>query len=267
MDLRRSLFFFYRSDDRLKEKIEILSRAAEKNRFTLTDDPKKANIIAAIGTDGTFLQAVRKTGFRQDCLYTGINTDCAPSFYCDFHIDEIGKMEEAMNRDRVEVRRYPTIEVTINDEGKTFYCLNEVTIRSSIVKTFVMNVYIDDFHFETFRGDGMIISTPTGSTGYTKSVHGAVIDPLIPCFQVSELASLNNNHYRTLDSPFLLGKQRTLTLEVVESGNEFPIISMDNEALSLKKVNTIRIRLSDRIIKTVKMKDNSFWHKVRRTFL
>ena len=59
--------------------------------------------------------------------------------------------------------------------------------------------FINENHFETFRGDGMIISTPTGSTAYNKSVSGAVVDPLIPCMQVSELASLNNNNYRTLD--------------------------------------------------------------------
>src|SRR5699024_10581233 len=101
---------------------------------------------------------------------------------------------------------------------------------SAIIKTIALDVYIDDLYFETFRGDGLIISTPTGSTGYNKSTRGAVIDPKIPCYQVSELASLNNNRYRTLGSSFILSKNRTLTLEVVQDGNNFPIIGLDNEA-------------------------------------
>ena len=82
-----------------------------------------------------------------------------------------------------------------------------------MIKTLVLDVFIDDLHFETFRGDGMVIATPTGSTAYSKSLKGAVIDPLLPCMQVSELASLNNNMYRTLGSPFILSDDRKLVLK------------------------------------------------------
>ena len=50
---------------------------------------KNANAIVSVGDDATFLQAVRKTGFREDCLYAGISTKDETSFYCDFHIDHI----------------------------------------------------------------------------------------------------------------------------------------------------------------------------------
>ncbi|MCZ6924525.1 MAG: NAD kinase, partial [Rickettsia endosymbiont of Ixodes persulcatus] len=166
----------------------------------------------------------------------------------------------------IEVRKYPTIKVDV-DHGTSFHCLNEFTLRSSIIKTFVVDVHVDNLHFETFRGDGLVISTPTGSTAYNKSLHGAVVDPLIPCFQVSELASLNNNTYRTLGSPFLLNHERTLTLTLKPDGNDYPVIGMDNEALSIKQVEKAVVRLSDKQIKTVKLKNNSFWEKVQRTFL
>ncbi|HZH61923.1 MAG TPA: NAD kinase, partial [Metabacillus sp.] len=146
-------------------------------------------------------------------------------------------------------------------------CLNECSIRSSIIKTFVIDVFIDDLHFETFRGDGMLIATPTGSTAYNKSVNGAVVDPMLPCLQVSELASLNNNLYRTLGSSFILSDKRKLTLKVVQDGNDYPIIGIDNEALSIRHVQQLEYGLSELPIKTVKLKDNSFWEKVKRTFL
>ncbi len=149
-------------------------------------------------------------------------------------------MIEAMTTEQIEVRKYPTIYVTVND-STSFYCLNECTIRSSIIKTFVMDVFIDNLHFETFRGDGMIIATPTGSTAYNKSVNGAVVDPMLPCFQVSELASLNNNRYRTLGSSFILSGNRKLTLKVVQDGNDYPIIGMDNEALSIQHIEKLML--------------------------
>ena len=89
------------------------------------------------------------------------------------------------------------IEVDVDGQG-TFSCLNEFSIRSAIIKTFVIDVFVDQLHFETFRGDGLIVATPTGSTAYNKSVNGAVVDPLLSCMQVSEVASVNNNQYRTL---------------------------------------------------------------------
>lgn len=266
MPNRRNLYFYHKKDSDMLGKVSTLYNLAEEHGFTIINDPKQANIIVSVGDDGTFLQAVRKTGFREDCLYAGINVSGKLNVYCDFHIDETSKMVEAMTNEQIEVRRYPTIEVTV-DENTTFHCLNEFTIRSAIIKTFVMEVYIDDLHFETFRGDGMIVATPTGSTAYNKSVNGAVVDPMLPSFQVSELASLNNNSYRTLGSPFILSGQRTLTLQVVQDGNDHPTMGMDNEALSIQHVQKIQVRLSEKKIKTVKLKDNSFWEKVKRTFL
>lgn len=266
MPNRRNLYFYHKKDSDMLEKVSTLYNLAEEHGFTIINDPKQANIIVSVGDDGTFLQAVRKTGFREDCLYAGINVSGKLNVYCDFHIDETSKMVEAMTNEQIEVRRYPTIEVTV-DGNTMFHCLNEFTIRSAIIKTFVMEVYIDDLHFETFRGDGMIVATPTGSTAYNKSVNGAVVDPMLPSFQVSELASLNNNSYRTLGSPFILSGQRTLTLQVVQDGNDHPTMGMDNEALSIQHVQKIQVRLGEKKIKTVKLKDNSFWEKVKRTFL
>ncbi len=270
---RKNLYFFYEEkDEALLERMKPVYEALTKNGFTILNDPQHANAIISVGGDGTFLQAVRKTGFRDDCLYAGVSISDKTTFYCDFHLDraeealEEIKKTEFSAKNEIEVRRYPTIHVTL-DDGTSFYCLNEFTIRSSIIKTFVIDVFVDDLHFETFRGDGLVVSTPTGSTAYNKSLRGAVVDPMLPCYQVSELASINNNNYRTLGSPFILSGSRTLTLKVVQDGNDYPVMGMDNEALSIKHVEKAVIQLSDKKIKTVKLKNNSFWEKVQRSFL
>lgn len=266
MPSRKNIFFYYQDDKELDLTLKPLFDLAEKNGFTIVKDHKDASIIISIGGDGAFLQAVRKTGFRQDCLYTGITHSDEAGLYCDFHIDNFDDMLNTMENEEMEVRKFPIIEVEVNKEA-SFYCLNELSVRSTIIKTIVIDVHIDDIHFETFRGDGLIIATPTGSTGYNKSTHGAIIDPLIPSFQVSELASLNNNKYRTLGSSFVLSKDRKLKLKIVQDGNDYPIIGLDNEAYSIRNIRNLSVTLSDKVIKTVKLKNNSYWERVKRTFL
>ncbi|MGP4108286.1 NAD kinase [Virgibacillus sp. L01] len=266
MSNRKNIYFFYQKNNDLKNKLQPLTELAEKNNFTIVDDHKQANVIISIGGDGAFLQAVRKTGFRQDCLYTGITQSDESGLYCDFNMDNFDEMLHSMVHEEMEVRRFPVINVQVNGEN-SFNCLNEVSIRSTIIKTIVIDVYIDDMQFETFRGDGLIVATPTGSTGYNKSTQGAIIDPKIPCFQVSELASLNNNRYRTLGSSFVLSKDRKLTLDIIQDGNDYPVIGLDNEAYSIRNIKDLTVTLSDKVIKTVKLKNNSYWDRVKRTFL
>lgn len=267
MTERRNIFFYHKRDAAMLTKAAPLFETTERYGFTIVDDYRKANIIASIGDDGTFLQAVRKTGFRDDCLYLGISTKNSLNMYCDFRMEDTSKMINAMLNDELEVRRYPLIEVSIDNQG-TFKCLNEFSISSSIIKTLVIDVFVDQLHFETFRGDGLIVATPTGSTAYNKSVNGAIVDPLLSCMQVSEVASINNNQYRTLGSSFILGAERSLTLKLVsEDDNDYPTMGMDNEAMSIRFVDNIHVKLSDKKLKTLKLKDNSFWEKVKRTFL
>jgi NAD+ kinase len=266
MSARKNIYFFYKKEPDLLQHVQELEELAKKYHFTIVEETGQANIIVSIGGDGSFLQAVRKTGFREDCLYAGISTHSSLSLYCDFHIEDKDKMIEAMTTERIEVRRYPVLSATMDDTS-SFYCLNELSIRSGIIKTFALDVFIDDLHFETFSGDGIIVATPTGSTGYNKSVKGAIVDPMLPCLQVSELASLNNNRYRTLGSSFILSGARTLTLKVIQDGNDYPTIGLDNEALGISHIEKLVINLTERRIKTVKLKDNSYWEKVKRTFL
>ncbi|HSH25040.1 MAG TPA: hypothetical protein VLA13_05830, partial [Massilibacterium sp.] len=88
MTERKNLFFFYKQDPYLMAKIDPLIELAKKYGFKVVDHHKDANIIVSFGNDGSFLQSVRKTGFRDDCLYVGIGTK-PQNFYCDFHLNDV----------------------------------------------------------------------------------------------------------------------------------------------------------------------------------
>ncbi|KYG32169.1 NAD kinase [Alkalihalobacillus trypoxylicola] len=265
METKEKVYLFYKETEEMISHAELVKNALQKNGFIPCSTPHDASYIISIGGDNTFLQAIRKTGFRNDNVYLGVNIDQV-GFYTDFMINDLEPLIHELQQSEQDVRRYPVLEVSV-DNKSPFYCLNECSIRSSIIKTLVLEVIIDDHHFETFRGDGMIVSTPTGSTAYNKSVGGAIIDPKLPSMQVSEVSSLNNNEFRTLGTSFILGSERLLTLKVVQTGNEHPIIGVDNEALSIRKAKQVQIKLANRQVKVLKLKDNSFWHRVQRKFL
>ncbi|WP_280769926.1 NAD kinase [Salipaludibacillus daqingensis] len=265
MNERNSAYLFYKPTDELEEKVQSIRKLGRKYGYTLVEDPKDANMIISFGGDGAFLQAVRKTDFREDCLYIGVN-DGRVGFYTDFSTNDLEKIELGLQSKNIEVLNYPTIEVTV-DGMKSFHCLNELSIRSNIIKTFAMDVFIDDTYLETFRGDGLVVSTPTGSTAYNKSLNGAVVDPKLKSMQLTEISSINNNQYRTLGSPLILSKDRELVLKIIQDGNDHPIIAADNEALSIRHSHEVRIKVSEKEVKTLRMKDNLFIHKVKRSFL
>ncbi|WP_391116421.1 NAD kinase [Psychrobacillus sp. L3] len=266
MNSQNAIYLYTKNDIESLQKKDILAKVIKQYGFQVVENDIDASIIVSIGSDGSFLQAVRKTGFREDCLYAGISTTGTLGMYCDFLIEDMEALAEAVLQNEMEVRKYPLLELSVNHHPK-FYCLNEFTIRSNIIKTFVLDIIIDGKLFETFRGDGMVISTPTGSSAYNKSLSGAIVDPLLPCIQVTEIASINNNEYRTLGSSFILSGSRSLELRLHKDWNDYPSMSTDNEALSIQHVETVSIALSNQVVKTVKLKNNSYWEKVKRSFL
>ena len=87
--------------------------------------------------------------------------------------------------------------------------LNEATMKTENGSTLVVDVNIRGKHFERFRGDGLCISTPSGSTAYNKALGGALIHPSLEAMQIAEIASINNRVFRTVGSPLVLPKHHT----------------------------------------------------------
>src|SRR5699024_11347162 len=125
---RKKIFFYYKPDDELNEKLEPLYELAINNGFKIMDNADDASIIISIGGDGAFLQAVRKTGFRQDCLYAGITREEESGLYCDFELDNFDKMLETIKYAPLEVRRFPVIAVLFN-VASSFHFLNYLRVR------------------------------------------------------------------------------------------------------------------------------------------
>lgn len=267
MTSSKRIYLFTSKDRDVLETREKIQNEMEPHGFEFVSNYDHADIIASVGGDGSFLQACRKTNFSKDKVYIGIKTRLDQNYlYVDFSVDDIPHLINSIDSEEVMVRKYPILEVNLNDQ-MSYLCLNDFYIKSSVIKPMKMEIFIDDEYFEAFNGDGLLISTPTGSTGYNKSLDGAIIDPKIRSMQLTEIASLNNNNFRTVSSSVVLGDTRTLKITLDKEGNYYPIMGLDNEALSIQETDFITLKIQDKYIRTLKLPQNSFWSKVQRKFL
>jgi NAD+ kinase len=230
-----------------------------------TLDDENPDFIFSIGGDGTVLRAIHKyIKIIETVKFIGINLGRL-GFYTDFEEKEIDLILSLIDSNQYQTANYNLLEYLLKNDGmcKAGFGLNEISIINPI-HTQIIDVFIDDKHFETFRGTGFIASTPTGSTAYNKSLGGSVIDPKIKALQLTEVASINNRVYKTLSSPLVLSNE---TLIRLQSDFQNASITIDGIFEDFKDINEILVRLSTRMVSFVIKHETDFWDRVKKSFL
>lgn len=244
---------------------ELWTKLKQAN-FILT--PKNPDIVISIGGDGMLLSAFHKYEKLIDRVrFVGIHTGHL-GFYTDYRDFEVDKLIENLKLDTGARVSYPilNIKVTLLD-GRIIEAraLNEVTIKR-LSKTMVADVIINNVPFERFRGDGISVSTPTGSTAYNKSLGGAVLHPTIEALQIAEVASLNNRVYRTLGSSIVVPKKDKIVIEPKHSDRYS--IAVDNKTYVYDNIEKIEYQIDQHKIHFVATPSHtSFWNRVKDAFI
>ncbi|TRY25287.1 NAD kinase [Brevibacillus sp. LEMMJ03] len=245
----------------LKEK---LLGADSPYRF-VQKEGERPDLVLSIGGDGTLLEAVHQYGFEP--TYVGIHTGHL-GFYADWRPNELDAFVQALKQQTEPfVAEYPTVQCRIlTRDGRIIHkwALNELVIRNASLSTLVACVYINGDEFETFRGDGLIVSSPSGSTAYNKAVNGALVHPSIEAIQLSEIASINNQAYRTINSSLVLPKHHEVELIVM---NPEIMIGLDREQAVWRDVCSITCRVGMDKVKFARYKRLTFWSRVRNSFI
>src|SRR5699024_12878508 len=117
----------------------------------------------------------------------------------------------------------------------------------------VFDVQIKGEHFETFRGDGLCISTPSGSTAYNKALGGAILHPSLDAIQLTEMASINNRVFRTIGSPLILPKHHTCMLKPLVD-RRF-LITIDHLTEAYTNVKSIQCRVAKERIRLARFRE------------
>ncbi len=195
-------------DDEVSIKVAktVQKRLIEKG---LAYDDKQPEIVCIIGGDGTFLSAIHKYMSRLDqTVFTGIHTGTL-GFFVDYTLKEMNDCIEdiATKQPEIETKRLLKISLSSNRE---FYAVNEAWIES--FKTQHINVQINDSQLETFHGTGLVISTQIGSTAYSRSAGGAIIQPGLETIQLSEICGIHHSHYHSIGNPIIVSADTTIKL-------------------------------------------------------
>ncbi|HFH9235897.1 TPA: NAD kinase [Streptococcus agalactiae] len=249
-------------------------RVASKLFAAFKHDPdfylskKDPDIVISIGGDGMLLSAFHMYEKQLDKVrFVGVHTGHL-GFYTDYRDFEVDTLINNLKNDEGEQISYPILKVTITlEDGRVIRAraLNESTIKR-IEKTMVADVVINQVVFERFRGDGILVSTPTGSTAYNKSLGGAVLHPTIEALQLTEISSLNNRVYRTLGSSVIIPKKDAI--EIVPKRVGVYIISIDNKTVHYKNVTKIEYSIDEKSINFVSTPSHtSFWERVNDAFI
>ncbi|MBF0715129.1 NAD kinase [Gemelliphila palaticanis] len=259
----------FRDDDYTKTiKKEIKSFLI---KYGLEYDEKNPEYVFVIGGDGTVLHAFRKyLHIINEVKFLSIHTGHL-GFYTDYLAKDYKKIFEDIATKTPKIEQYPLVAVEAYcSNGKLLskdYALNEITLNNSVGSTYIADILIDGEHFESFRGDGICISTPTGSTAYNKSLGGAVINPNLDVFQVTEIAALNNLVYRTLGNSIVLSKNELLTIRPKEQKNNHRL-NIDQLYINYENLAKIEVTLSKtKKISFMRYNEVSFWKRVKRSFI
>lgn len=244
---------------------ELWTRLKEEN-FILT--PKNPDIVISIGGDGMLLSAFHKYEKLIDRVrFVGIHTGHL-GFYTDYRDFEVEKLVENLKLDKGARVSYPILNVKVKmTDGRIveMKALNEATIKR-LSKTMVADIIINNVPFERFRGDGISVSTPTGSTAYNKSLGGAVLHPTIEALQIAEVASLNNRVYRTLGSSIVVPKKDKIVIEPKHSDRYS--IAVDNKTIVYDNIDCIEYQIDNSKIHFVATPSHtSFWNRVKDAFI
>lgn len=222
------------------------------------------DLFFSVGGDGTILKAVnyvRDLGIP----IVGINTGRL-GFLATVNKEEIKKTIYKLLRQEYHLseRTLLCIETDPKTEGfeELSFALNEIAVnRKNTTSMITIETWLDGEYLTAYWADGLIISTPTGSTGYSLSCGGPVITPSTKALAITPIAPHNLNA-----RPLIIRDNTRITLKVSGRENEY-LVSLDSRIATLQNQTTIHIKKASFKIKMVEFRGDSFLKTLRQKLL
>jgi len=226
------------------------------------DLPDDVKLLISIGGDGTFLKSFR-TIKNKSIPVVGINTG-RMGFLSDISINETDAAIDQILKGEynIEERTVLKIETENNAFGDFNYALNEVVVMKQDSGSMInIHVTINGEYLNTYWADGLIISTPTGSTAYSLSVGGPILTPDSENIVIAPIAP----HNLTV-RPILVPDHSSLTLKIEGRGQQF-LATVDSRSESFDFPGTLKICKAGFKIKTLRLQGHSFYTTLRNKLM
>lgn len=222
------------------------------------------DIFVSFGGDGTMLRAVT---YVKDLgiPIVGVNTGRL-GFLSTFKKEDVRKVVTEFTAGNYKIEERSLVEVEVNSDldeiGELNFALNEVTVsRKDTTSMINVETYLNGEYLTSYWADGLIVSTPTGSTGYSLSCGGPVIEPTAKSLVLTPIAPHNLNA-----RPLVISDDTQIRLKV-SGREETHLVSLDSRIADIPNGKEIKVKKSNFTIKMIEYTSESFLKTLRNKLL
>jgi len=221
----------------------------------LLPEIKDADLIITFGGDGTILHLAKLTALNKIPVL-GINMG-GLGFVAELEKGELEALRKLKDWD-FETEQRMMLDVCVIRDGKQIYTnlgLNDAVIREGPISHVIhLKISSDDRHLADIAGDGVIISTPTGSTAYSLSAGGPVVEPVAQTMVVCPICT-----HKMRFSSYVLSPEHVLSVELERNGRKPVYLFVDeSRAFALKADDKVLVRRSKHVTTLVRLTEKSF---------
>ena len=219
---------------------------------------EECDAIVAVGGDGTIIHCARAAAAARKPIL-GVNVGRL-GFVAGLEPDEFDHLENLLSGNyTVEERMMLEVRLTENGVLKTHVALNDAVIaRGTFSRILDLKVSLNDTRMCDYRADGLIVATPTGSTAYSLSAGGPVIDPCMNCILLSPICP-----HSLLNRPVVFGPDAKLSVQAHSDYQSEIVLTIDGEIfLKIPDGSKVEFRRSSDTVQMIKLKSNNFYEIV-----
>lgn len=221
----------------------------------------EADILIVLGGDGSILEAARRAAQRGTPIL-GINLGRL-GYMAELEIGELDELDRLFTGDyHIDARSMLRVELFSGSELKSFcYALNDAVISNGSVSRMIdLELSEGGSLVTTYRADGLIIATPTGSTAYSMSAGGAIVDPRVSCFCATPICP-----HSFIARPLIFSDDAVLEVRNVCVREKMLYLTVDGRMnFELYRNQTVRITKSSMQTKLIRLKSYGFFRKLRQ---
>lgn len=268
--MQKKIFIFRNNKDNSMAAQEELVRIVRARGYeVLSEYSEDADLLACIGGDGTFLSFIHKCRFPKAPVI-GINTGHL-GFFQEASPYNLEETIDDIEAGRYTLQKIRPVEARIVTHRNEFLRigLNEILVRGQYSHVSQFSVTIDDTKIQDFSGDGILVSTPVGSTAYNYSLDGALVSPDLDVLQLTPVAPMNTNAYRCFHSSILLpaGEKIRIAGAGRSTGGTI-ILSFDGRTHEFTNVSYVDVYQSrDKEIHLIRQQNYDYWKKLSSKLL
>jgi NAD+ kinase len=219
---------------------------------------QEINALISLGGDGTMLASARAVGVHQVPIL-GINLG-GVGFLTEINSNDLTNTLNRLKKGEYFIEKRMVLESEVEGFQKLQqYALNDIVIdKGEIARLFLLHLYADDEFICSYSADGLIVSTPSGSTAYNLAAGGPIINPRMNAIIVSPICP------HTLASrTILFSEKETLKVKVELDSREAGLTIDGQVAFHLKSGSSVIIRKAGHSVNLIKFRDRSFYEILR----